>query len=215
VSRAGKKSSAVTAPAVSVAILSATSREGQPPSSQSCVTRPLEMPILRAKSERLIPLDLRYSPSFIPDGFRPPKILEQVKILEFVDRQALSSSQNLSMAKTQQKRRATVPDEVERRPLHRTFIKEWRKKKGWNQTELAQAIGVSTATISQIENKETGYKQWHLEAIAEALGCEPVDLLIRSPNDPAPFWQQWDAAPPALRQQMLTIFESLLKSLHH
>lgn len=166
---------------------------------------------MRAKSLRLIPLDFKYSASFMEEGFRPPKILEQVKILDSVGGQAIEAYPEFSMAKSATKKRPKEPEEVDRRPQQRTFIRAWRKKLGWTQGDLAEAIGVSTATISQIENLETGYKQWHLEAIAEALGCDPADLLTRGPDDPDGLWSLWQQAKtPEQRRHILRVLETLV-----
>lgn len=116
------------------------------------------------------------------------------------------------MAKKSHKKAEDVVQTRFKQPLRPTFIRQWRKKKGWNQAKLADAIGVSTATISQIENGETGYKQEYLEGIAYALGCEPADLLMRDPSDPEAIWSLWDSAKPAQRKQILGIIRGLLGS---
>lgn len=65
------------------------------------------------------------------------------------------------------------------------FIREWRKHRGLTQEALAASIGVSTATISQIENGKQGYTDTTLFDLAAALGCDAGDLLKRSPlSDP-------------------------------
>jgi len=73
--------------------------------------------------------------------------------------------------------------------LQRTFIREWRVVRGLSQTELGEAVELSTATISQIENAKTGYSQANLEAIAGALNVHPIDLLVCNPKDhPKGIW---------------------------
>lgn len=76
----------------------------------------------------------------------------------------------------------------ERRSQH--FIKEWREFRGLSQEELAERIDSTKTSISRIESLETGYTQDTLEAIADALGTHPANLLTRLPNDddryPAP-----------------------------
>lgn len=62
------------------------------------------------------------------------------------------------------------------------FIKERRKKKNMSQETLATKVGVSTATISNLETGRNGFTDKTLAAIAEALNCSPVDLL-RPMND--------------------------------
>lgn len=114
---------------------------------------------------------------------------------------------NFSMPKSQRKQ----IDHTDRpTPLLPTFIKVWRKKKGWSQGELGEAIGVSTATISQIENGKTGYSQANIEAIARALDCQVVDLLARHPDDPEGMWTLWERADPDQRQQMVRMFAAML-----
>lgn len=71
------------------------------------------------------------------------------------------------------------------------FIREWRKHREMTQAELADAIGVATSSISQLERGDQGYSQATLEALAEALGCSPADLLARNPQHlESTFWTQ-------------------------
>lgn len=202
-----RKSLAVTSPSVTAAIFSATSRDGHPLPSQSCVTRPPETPIKRANSPRLMSRKSRYSESFMVEGFSPSKNLAQIKVLAPLDGQAVDIHRKFNMAKGAQQKRQEPPGE---RELQRTFIRQWRKKAGLNQTDLATILGVSTATVSQIENAETGYKQEYLEGIAEAVGCDPADLLVRGPDDPEPIWRLWSDASPSQRKQILRVAAALL-----
>lgn len=205
-----KKSSAVTAPSVTRAMRSATSREGQPLPSQREVTQPPVTPIDWANSPFLTPLSSSQVANFMTGTFSPAKISAQVKILAPLHRQMNAVGRKFRMAKPKQKQRDIVQTRFKTSVLRPTFIRQWRLKKGWNQGQLAEAIGVSTATISQIENAKTGYTQAHLEAIAEALSCDPADLLVRDPSDPSAIWSLWDRAQPAQRKQVLRIIEGLL-----
>jgi len=155
----------------------------------------------------LMPVDLRYAASFMDRPFSPSKISAQVKLLDPLDGQAGAIHRKFGMARGAQLKR-TPPTEP--RVLQRTFIQQWRKARGWNQTDLGLYIGVSTGTISQIENAETGYKQEYLEGIAEALECEPADLLTRKPDDPEPIWKLWEAATADQRKQILKVAAALL-----
>jgi transcriptional regulator with XRE-family HTH domain len=114
------------------------------------------------------------------------------------------------MAKGSVQKRKVIPSPPADHVLQRTFIRQWRKSAGMNQGDLAEYLGVSTATISQIENAETGYKQEYLERIAVAVGCDPADLLIRTPDDPEPIWRLWNAATPELRKQIIKVAAALL-----
>jgi len=175
-----RKSLAVTSPSVAAEIFSATPRDGQPLSSQSCVTRPAETPIAVANSPRLMPLDLRYSDSFMAEAFSLTKTSPQVKVLASLHGQEEDIHRQFSMSKKPSAKRKPVAPVAE--PLQRTFIREWREHRGMSQTELGEAVGLSTATISQIENAKTGYSQAHLQAIANALEIHPIDLLVCDPK---------------------------------
>jgi transcriptional regulator with XRE-family HTH domain len=141
------------------------------------------------------------------EGFSPSKNLAQVKVLAPLDGQAVDIHRKFSMAKGAPQKRQEPPSE---HALQRTFIRQWRKKAGLNQTALAAILDVSTATVSQIENAETGYKQEYLERIAGAVGCEPADLLVRAPDDPDPIWRLWDEATAAQRKQIVRVAAALL-----
>lgn len=66
------------------------------------------------------------------------------------------------------------------RPRH--FVREWRKYRGLTQEQLAERIEKTHGAISQLENGKIDYTQGMLEALAEALRCDPGDLLSRDPN---------------------------------
>lgn len=204
------KSSAVTDPPVSTAIRSASEREGQPDPSQSCVTLPFEMPTRRAKSLRAMPFDRRYSANFMEQIFRPAKIDLQDPVLAGLHGQAAGRHENFSMPKAKQKQPDIALEQLPAGQLQPTFIKAWRKKKGLTQTQLGESVGVSTATISQIENSNTPYTQTHLERIAAALGCTPCDLLMRHPDDPEGIWSLWQRATPDQRARILGMIEGFL-----
>jgi DNA-binding XRE family transcriptional regulator len=70
------------------------------------------------------------------------------------------------------------------RQMRRTFLKEWRDKRGYSQEEAAELIGIERSTLSKIETGKMAYSQPFLEAAAEAYMCEPADLLMRNPTDP-------------------------------
>ena len=67
-------------------------------------------------------------------------------------------------------------------------VKKQRQKRGMNQAQLAEASGISQATISRIESGQVKQlKSRALRQLAEALGV-PVDYLVNktdrlSPND--------------------------------
>ena len=62
-------------------------------------------------------------------------------------------------------------------------IREWRERRGMTQAELARRVGVRQATISRLETEESRRIELDvLDRLAQALQCEPGDLLERVPS---------------------------------
>jgi len=93
-----------------------------------------------------------------------------------------------------------------RRP---TFIKAWREYRGLTQDKLGDRIGMSVPNLSKLERGIIPYTQDHLDVLASALRCQPVDLLIRNPTDPDSIWTVWDALPATARVQAIRIIKAL------
>lgn len=68
----------------------------------------------------------------------------------------------------------------------RTFFKEWREHRGLTQEQLAERLGTNKSGVSKIERGENRYNQSNLEAWADALQCEPSDLISRLPPRDVP-----------------------------
>lgn len=68
-------------------------------------------------------------------------------------------------------------------PPRKTFFKEWRKFRGLSQDQLAARLGTNKSAVSKMELGTSRYNQSSLEAWAEALGCEPHELISRPPTD--------------------------------
>lgn len=64
----------------------------------------------------------------------------------------------------------------------RNFIREWRKHRDLTLEQLAEKVDMSASAISQIEVGRMGYSRDSLEKLADALSCEPGDLLSRPPG---------------------------------
>jgi transcriptional regulator with XRE-family HTH domain len=71
-----------------------------------------------------------------------------------------------------------------RRP--RYFFKEWRKHRNMTLEAAAERAGMTAGNISQLERGTQGYSQSGLEALAEAYGCYPGQLLSQRPPSDAP-----------------------------
>lgn len=103
-----------------------------------------------------------------------------------------------------------VQTRFKRPPFKPTFIRQWRKYRGLTIEGLAQRSGMSKGNLSNIETGKTGYNQDTLEALAEALQCDPADLLMRNPSDPEAIWTLWEHAKPAERREIVGVIRALL-----
>ena len=83
---------------------------------------------------------------------------------------------------------------------------------GITQEQLAERIGLDRAYISKIESGKRRYDQPFLEAVAEALKCEPADLLIRDPSDPEGIWSIYDQLQPVERVQLVEIAKTIKRT---
>jgi transcriptional regulator with XRE-family HTH domain len=95
----------------------------------------------------------------------------------------------------------------------RHFIKAWRRHRGLTQERLAERVGVTHGAVSQLERGLMNYTQPMLEALADALQCEPGDLITRDPN--SEIWSIWDQVlklPPAEQKRIVAIIEAVRKA---
>src|ERR1700720_909012 len=72
------------------------------------------------------------------------------------------------------------------------YIREWRKHRGLTQEQLAERIGIARSYLTKIERGDRRYDQPFLEAAADALRCDPGDLIMRDPTGPESIWSIWD-----------------------
>lgn len=91
-----------------------------------------------------------------------------------------------------------------------TFIKAWRKFRGLTQEQLAERIDLGQPTVARIERGDIAYTQPVLEAIAEALRCEPADLIMRDPGKQS-IWSIWDQIEPQKREVATEMLAGLVK----
>ena len=99
-----------------------------------------------------------------------------------------------------------------KKPRPRYFFREWRKYRGLTQAQLADRIGQTEPSVSQLENGKQGFTNGTLELIADALMCSPGDLLMRNPLDAAAPWTLWETLRPAERKQAIAVIEALKKT---
>ena len=89
------------------------------------------------------------------------------------------------------------------------YIREWRKHRGLTQEQLAERIGIARSYLTKIERGSRRYDQPFLEAAAEALRCEPGDIIMRDPTAADSIWSVWETLPPAQRLQALAVIKAL------
>ena len=61
-------------------------------------------------------------------------------------------------------------------------IRELRLVQGWSQQRLADAVGVSKVTISDLERGQMQLTLDYMRRLAEPLGCNAADLLPLADN---------------------------------
>lgn len=92
------------------------------------------------------------------------------------------------------------------------FLKSWRKHRDLTQQQLAERLGMSDATISRIEKGAQNWDQAFLQAAADVLRCEPVDLLIRDPMEPDSLWSIYGQLTPPERRQAVEVIKTLKRT---
>lgn len=97
-------------------------------------------------------------------------------------------------------------------PRRHYFFREWRKFRGFTQEELAEVVGLSPPSISQLEKGKQGFTDSTLEALASALSCNPGDLLMRNPLDEDAPWTIWDNIPKQDRPRAVQILKAFVKT---
>jgi len=105
----------------------------------------------------------------------------------------------------------------------RTYIKEWRDKRGLSLRRLAERLEeapggdllLSHTSIGRIEKGQQPYSQPILEALAAALGVPAWMLLEVNPEkdgDVIDITLRLNKAPPELRDQAISVINALLQS---
>lgn len=93
-----------------------------------------------------------------------------------------------------------------------TFIRQWRKHRGYTLLQLAERSGLSEPFLSLVERGERQYTQDLLEILATVLQCAPADLLVRDPSDPQGIWSVWDQLQPVQQRQLVEIGETIKRT---
>lgn len=99
-----------------------------------------------------------------------------------------------------------------KQPAPRYYFAEWRRYRGLTQEQLGGRVDMTGSSISQIESGKQGWTNSTLESLADALNCQPGDLLMRNPLDTAAPWSLWDLLKPAQRRQVVGFMEVMVKT---
>ena len=91
----------------------------------------------------------------------------------------------------------------------RQHIKAWRKYRGLTQEQLAERIGISRTYLTKIERGDRKWDQPFLEAAADALRCDPADILTRDPTDPTGIWSVWERLTPPERVRAVAVLRAM------
>ena len=94
----------------------------------------------------------------------------------------------------------------------RIFLKQWREFRGLTQEQLADRVGWSVGNVSQLERGLQGYSQEGLEALAEALQCDPGQILTVDPTGDDAIWLIWERAKPGERQMIVELAKTVVKT---
>lgn len=92
----------------------------------------------------------------------------------------------------------------------KTFIRAWRNFRRLTLEQVGERVGVTAGALSQLERGEVQYTQPMLEALADALSCEPADLLIRDPRHEAGIMLVWNQIPESDRAQVIEVLKTFV-----
>jgi transcriptional regulator with XRE-family HTH domain len=94
------------------------------------------------------------------------------------------------------------------------FVKQWRKHRGYTQSELSRLIGISRAYLAQIETGARDYSQDFLESASKSLRCSPADIIACDPNKGPPIYEAIHRLTYFQRYQLISIAEILAQQEH-
>lgn len=89
-------------------------------------------------------------------------------------------------------------------------IRLWRIFRGFDsQGDLADATGLTRATISRLESGAMDWRKEQLQALAVALACSPSDLIDTDPNLQADIFKIYRRIPAKKRAAAMLALERL------
>ncbi|MDJ0921076.1 MAG: helix-turn-helix transcriptional regulator [Henriciella sp.] len=91
----------------------------------------------------------------------------------------------------------------------RLFLAEWREYRALTQDQLSETTGIAKSTISRLENREMPVNERHIYKFADALRCEPIDLLTWNPLSDRPLLNLFQSIPDTKRREARRILQIL------
>lgn len=107
---------------------------------------------------------------------------------------------------------AKVSPRFKHPPWRKLFVKQWREFRNLTQEQLAERAGMSVGNISQLERGLQGYSMQGLEALSQALNCEPGHLFMVDPTRDEAIWSIWERAGEAERKQIVELAKVVLRT---
>lgn len=187
--RVVRKSLGITLPPVSVAMTFRSESDGTcfPVSIRD--SDGFDTPIRRDSSSSVMPFSSLYARSgfFMRRKLLYTQSLRQAK-LRIGATTACCVWCNF-LARNELKECCLVPRRViNDQPRQPNRIAEWRRFRNVRQDDLAEALGVTKASVSRVENGKAPYTQDFLEVTARTLKTDVASLLFRKPDDgPSPW----------------------------
>lgn len=111
---------------------------------------------------------------------------------------------NFSMAKARKPpaKRGPYRGDIEKLGTGGIKLRQWRVYRNMSIASLADASGVSTGTISEIEGDRGGWSADMLMSLAKGLDTTPAALMAINPLADPDFWELWFIADLSQRQRI-------------
>lgn len=98
---------------------------------------------------------------------------------------------------------------TKKKKMRTTYIRDWRKDRGFTLDRLASRIGMTTSNLSKTERGAQAYTQPVLEALAEALSCTPADLIMRPPGSKTALQALFEGLDKDTQDQAVAVIQAL------
>lgn len=98
------------------------------------------------------------------------------------------------------------------RTTNKHFLREWRQHRGYSLERVAEAVGMTHASLSRIERGLQQPRDELLVLLADYYQTEPASLRMRDPTEPDSLWTIYDQLTPVQRRQVTEIAKTILRT---